>query len=295
MFPLGEDEGYGILGLRGNSWWRSLESDEELQPREGRTPPVDVANLIHLYEGTDTDDWAAFLEGKDDASRYGVLDEMADATEGLADLRSKLAAADEQWAAGRGASRLAPVSVSGSNEHGGAVLKHASVPKLDPGTGANGGVKQTDVAGRACDLPKRASRFIRASRKMNGRWYRWRDDDGKTVEFTWDEVRAPDGRAHNICRGLVWDKSEFKRVLAESRSSRTSEVATGPTPGRTQCDSALLKQWLPPTSNALTGSARTMDAVGLPTRYLDAEIFWVGLVLEVDCWGWIWFDVFFLD
>lgn len=75
------------------------------------------------------------MEGADDASH----DEMAEATEGLAGLHSKLAAADETWAAGGGASRLVPATVLGSDKRGGAVPEHASMLELDPGTEENGG------------------------------------------------------------------------------------------------------------------------------------------------------------
>lgn len=73
-----------------------------------------------------------------------------------------------------------------------------------------------NVVGRACDASKSASVFICASQKVNNWWYRRRDGDGEAVAFTWGEVKVSDKRAHNICRGLAWEKSEFKRVLEES-------------------------------------------------------------------------------
>lgn len=84
---------------------------------------MDVVHLICLYEGTDTGDWAAFLEGVNDVS----CNDMADATEGFAGFCSKLSAADETWAAS-GLSCLVLVTMLGSDERGGAVPKNSLVP-----------------------------------------------------------------------------------------------------------------------------------------------------------------------
>lgn len=130
---------------------------------------MDVANLVRLYEGTNTDNWAAFLEGKDDALRNGVSNEMVDAMKGREELRGKLAAADEMWTVGGDASRLFLVSMTKSDKRGGAVHEHALVPESDPETEEYGRATPMDVAGHVCDAPKCACGLLCASRKVNGR------------------------------------------------------------------------------------------------------------------------------
>lgn len=122
--------------------------------------PVDAAKLVCAYESADTSSWATFLGGgndalaaadvmpltamgvvTEDASKKELAEEMTDTAAGIAELRSKLAAVDEEWAARSGASYLVLESASAlkSDERGGGVHEHTSRPGLLPGTREDGG------------------------------------------------------------------------------------------------------------------------------------------------------------